>query len=110
MPRRDGTGPNGMGPMTGRGAGNCTGYAEPGFANNTYGGFAGCGRGRGGRGFGRMSNCSYAAPVYGRGDGFGRNATFTSADEKEVLSQQAEYLGEQLEQINRRLSSLEEDK
>lgn len=24
MPRRDGTGPSGMGPMTGRGAGNCT--------------------------------------------------------------------------------------
>jgi len=33
MPRGDGTGPAGMGPMTGRGAGYCAGFATPGFAN-----------------------------------------------------------------------------
>lgn len=33
MPRGDGTGPMGMGPMTGRGAGYCAGYATPGFMN-----------------------------------------------------------------------------
>lgn len=33
MPRGDGTGPTGMGPMTGRAAGYCAGYATPGFAN-----------------------------------------------------------------------------
>jgi len=41
MPRGNGRGPNGMGPMTGRGAGYCTGNAFPGYAN------AGCERGRG---------------------------------------------------------------
>jgi len=33
MPRGDGTGPMGMGPMTGRGAGFCAGFAVPGYAN-----------------------------------------------------------------------------
>ncbi|MFW6189453.1 MAG: DUF5320 domain-containing protein [Planctomycetota bacterium] len=33
MPRGDGTGPLGMGPMTGRAAGYCAGFAGPGFAN-----------------------------------------------------------------------------
>ncbi|MBN1458575.1 MAG: DUF5320 domain-containing protein [Armatimonadetes bacterium] len=33
MPRGDGTGPMGRGPMTGRAAGYCAGYAVPGFAN-----------------------------------------------------------------------------
>lgn len=33
MPRGNGTGPNGMGPMTGRAAGYCAGYNVAGFAN-----------------------------------------------------------------------------
>jgi len=37
MPRGDGTGPMGMGPMTGRAAGCCAGYPVPGFMN-PYGG------------------------------------------------------------------------
>ena len=48
MPRGDGTGPLGAGPMTGRGAGYCTGYAAPGYVNSGYGCFRpGGGRGRG---------------------------------------------------------------
>jgi hypothetical protein len=63
MPRGDGTGPAGMGPMTGRGAGFCAGYGAPGFANAPRGG-RGYGMGYGyGRGFG---------PGFGRGLGFGR--------------------------------------
>lgn len=31
MPLGDGTGPNGLGPMTGRRAGYCTGSNEPGY-------------------------------------------------------------------------------
>jgi hypothetical protein len=31
MPRGDGTGPGGMGPMTGRAAGYCAGYNVPGY-------------------------------------------------------------------------------
>ena len=33
MPGGDGTGPGGMGPMTGRAAGYCAGYPVPGFMN-----------------------------------------------------------------------------
>jgi len=33
MPRGDGTGPRGEGPMTGRRVGYCTGYSAPGYAN-----------------------------------------------------------------------------
>ena len=56
MPFGDGTGPRGMGPMTGWGAGYCAGYNRPGFAGQTAGrqwfGFnrlfgRGGGRGRG---------------------------------------------------------------
>ncbi|MFP4258585.1 MAG: DUF5320 domain-containing protein, partial [Desulfovermiculus sp.] len=48
MPGGDRTGPMGMGPMTGRGAGFCAGMNQPGALT------AGFGRGRGfGRGFGR---------------------------------------------------------
>ncbi|MBN2030229.1 DUF5320 domain-containing protein [bacterium] len=38
MPRGDGTGPAGMGPMTGRAAGYCAGYPMPGYMN-PYGGW-----------------------------------------------------------------------
>ena len=56
MPGRDGTGPMGMGPMTGRGAGVCSGYAQAGnyrqgrgagAAWAWYGMGRGMGRGRG---------------------------------------------------------------
>jgi Family of unknown function (DUF5320) len=33
MPRGDGTGPAGLGPMTGRAAGLCAGYSVPGYMN-----------------------------------------------------------------------------
>jgi len=63
MPRGDGTGPGGMGPMTGRAAGFCAGYGTPGFASAPGRGY-GMGYGRGwGRGFGAG---------WGRGFGLGR--------------------------------------
>lgn len=46
MPAGNGTGPMGMGSMTGRGAGYCSGSAAPGYANG--GGFGGGGFGFGG--------------------------------------------------------------
>ena len=58
MPRGDGTGPMGMGSMTGRAAGYCAGFPSPGFMN-PIGGRLGLGRG-GGRGF-------RAYPRYGLG-------------------------------------------
>jgi len=106
MPRRDGTGPMGMGPMTGRAMGFCAGYAAPGYAN------AG-GRGRG-RGFRRMYDMTglpgwarYGAYPYG----FMPNdypGTVPDVDEKEVLQNQADFLEKQLKQIHERLKGFEE--
>jgi hypothetical protein len=52
MPGGDGTGPLGMGPMTGHGAGYCAGTDIPVSSNMTPGRGRGMGFGRG-RGFGR---------------------------------------------------------
>ena len=49
MPWGDRTGPSGMGPMTGRAAGYCAGYAMPGYATMMHGWGGGFGR-RGGWG------------------------------------------------------------
>ena len=72
MPRGDGTGPAGMGPMTGRAAGFCAGYSVPGYANPVGGrGYGGWGRGGGfgrGRGFGRgfgWARAGYGYPAWG---------------------------------------------
>jgi len=67
MPFGDRTGPRGMGPMTGRGAGYCAGFSRPGFANPIPGrqwfGFGWRGRGRGrGRGFGWRWYTPYRYP------------------------------------------------
>lgn len=50
MPRGDGSGPWGSGPMTGRGLGYCAGYGEPGFTAGAGGYGAGRGAYGGGRG------------------------------------------------------------
>ncbi len=47
MPRRDGTGPMGIGPMTGRGTGFCAGFRTSGFLNSFSGGGSGFSRGQG---------------------------------------------------------------
>lgn len=72
MPRGDQSGPDGMGPMTGRGAGYCNGYDRPGYANPVSRGYGRMGYGRGpGRGFGRGYRSGfqpvmpYGQPVYG---------------------------------------------
>ena len=65
MPFGDGTGPRGMGPMTGRGAGFCAGFGRPGFANPI--------RGRGGFGFGWRR--PYGRPYFG---GYGFSAPYMS--------------------------------
>lgn len=52
MPRGDGTGPAGLGPMTGRAAGYCAGYNAPGYANPIPRRGMGFSRGFRGRGFG----------------------------------------------------------
>jgi len=118
MPRGDATGPMGMGPMTGRGAGYCAGYGVPGYVNNIPGrGFGmGFGRGasfggRGGRGGGfGFRNRFYATGVPGWARfGGGMAAPYQSIDpelEKQALGNQAEILQTELDAIKKRLEEL----
>jgi hypothetical protein len=108
MPRGDGTGPAGMGPMTGRAAGYCAGYPVPGFMN-PYSGRMGAGFGWG-RGFGRgMGRWGYSGVVpYGAPLQYG-SASYAPEQELEFMQNQAKVLGDQLEQIQKRISELEAD-
>jgi len=105
MPRGNGTGPMGMGPMTGRGAGFCAGFAVPGYANPIGYGF-GFGRGRG---FRRMFYAT-GLPRWARfGTQNANGAYFASdADEKEFLKRQAKFLENQLDDVKKRLDELED--
>ena len=102
MPGGNGTGPMGMGPMTGRGAGNCAGLPTAGYANTMPGrGFA---RGRGGRGSGRG---------FGRGMGFrgtspnAYNPAISSQEEAKILKTQASSMQNEINSINARIKELE---
>jgi len=105
MPRGDGTGPAGMGPMTGRGAGFCAGFAAPGYANPI-----GCGFGFGrGRGFRRMFYAT-GLPRWARFDVPNTSGAYfaSEADEKELLKRQAKLLENQLDDVKKRLEELED--
>ncbi len=129
MPGGDGTGPMGMGPMTGRAAGYCAGYAVPGFMN-PVGGRGGWGRGRGGgfgghgRGWRNMYwatglpgwarsawGVPYApAPAAAAAGPYAAHpyAPPTSRDaELEALRSQADYFSGALEEIRKRIDELE---
>ena len=120
MPRGDGTGPMGMGAMTGRAAGYCAGAEVPGYVSPVPGRGLGMGfeRGRGarGRGFsggggGRgWQNRFYATglPSWKR---FGGSAVpYQNPDpelEKRALKNQAEALHSELDFIKKRLGEIE---
>ncbi len=117
MPGGDGTGPLGMGSMTGRGAGYCAGYGVPGFANfYGYGrGLGGWGRGRGG-GRGRGRWFSMAGFTGSSAVGLGRRAApdapasaagMTGQQEIDALKGQAEYLEGLLDNLRRRIEELQ---
>ena len=108
MPRGDGSGPMGTGPMTGRGAGFCTGFDVPGYANPIAYGCA-LGRGRGGRGFRQMFYAT-ALPGWMRFGGQNTDGTyFESADnEKEFLKRQEKFLENQLDNVKKRLEEFED--
>ncbi len=136
MPGGDRTGPQGMGPMTGRAAGYCAGYHIPGFANPMYGAGFGGGFGRGGGsgrggGWGRR-NRFYATglPGWQRAPyGYPANLgvapvdmpnyspyyppytppQYTKENEIEELKSQAEYFEDSLEGIKKRISELEKE-
>lgn len=123
MPRGNGTGPTGMGPMTGRGLGYCAGSDEPGFMNDerTPRGGRGFGRGPGrgngpgyGRGFGRGYGRGYG---FGFGPGFGRGfdpaPAWTSpeahTDEQQPLAEQVAMLKKQIAALEARLAAANDD-
>ncbi len=121
MPAGDRTGPMGQGPMTGRGAGYCSGFGAPGYANPMPGrGFGGWGRGYGGwggRGFGRgrgwrWQHWSYD-PEWGPPPWTYEYGPYTApptpAQEVEYLRTQAEWLKEQLDAITARIEELEKE-
>ncbi len=113
MPGGNGTGPAGMGPMTGRGAGFCAGYNTPGYTNSVGGRGMGMGRGRG-MGFGRGMG-------YGRGFGWAgvgnvgaypvpMGQALTQEQELEGLKGQAESIENSLDQIKARIEALQNQK
>lgn len=114
MPRGDGTGPAGMGPMTGRAAGFCAGYGVPGFMNPGGGrGYRPRGRGMGrGRGFG-WARAGFGWPAWGGAvnpyayGGVPFAPELTSQQEIEGLKQQAEYLKGSLDEINKQIEKLQ---
>jgi hypothetical protein len=113
MPAGDGTGPRGMGAMTGRAAGFCGGYKLPGYAN------PGLARGWGRAGWGggwRHRNWYYATGVPGWARAadpppgpYGPFAGSPPEDEIAVLRQEAEWLQQRLEEIGQRIETLEGD-
>ena len=122
MPGGDGTGPGGMGPMTGRAAGFCAGYSVPGYANPVGGRGMGMGFGRGrgggfgrGRGFG-WGRAGYGMPAYGGAvnpyayGGVPFAPTVAPQQELDGLKGQAEYLVDALDGIKKRIEELESQK
>jgi hypothetical protein len=116
MPFGDRTGPRGLGPMTGRRAGYCSGFQLPGSMNPASGrgrsGFSGRGMGRGWSGRGRgWRNCYLATGIPGWAKGgygyppFGTG--FKAEDEVDVLKDHAEFLKQQLSGVEKRISTLE---
>lgn len=110
MPRGDRTGPEGMGPRSGRGMGFCNGYGTPGFRNAE----PGMGRGRGGAGFGAgrgWRNRYWATGLPGWARFGGGQADYAddpaAADgEPSFLRRQLTALQNQLDAVQRRLDGL----
>lgn len=114
MPAGDGTGPAGMGPMTGRGAGYCAGYGAPGYANPGPRMGMGWRRGRGGGwGGGWRWRDVYGAPATPGAPGYGYapawGAPPSPEQEVEFLRAQAEWLREQLDAITNRIEEIEQE-
>ena len=91
MPRGDGTGPMGMGSMTGRGTGYCVSNASPVFVNRGVGFGRGMG---GGRGFKRMLSFT-EVPGWMRNDYSAVTPNGQIFDEKAVLKNQEELFKNQ---------------
>ncbi|OIQ60602.1 hypothetical protein MOTE_05660 [Moorella thermoacetica] len=117
MPRGDRTGPWGLGPRTGRGAGYCNGFPVPGFMNPTPGFGRGLGLGRGrGPGLGRRLAWGLFPPAYGWLPAGWWGAPFPgavppqgTAPDVEFLKQQAAMLESQLQAVKEQLKARQQD-
>ncbi len=113
MPGFDGTGPGGMGPMTGGGRGFCNPAGAGGslFGRGLGRGF---GRGRGfgfGRGFGWRAGgpAYYDAPYAGAPTAWNRYASpMNREQEVDFLQNQAQAIKEELENIETRINDLQQ--
>ncbi len=107
--------------MTGRAAGFCAGFQQPGYAHPAGRGFgggrgfgfgrgAGFGRRRGGRGF---RNRFYATGLTGYERaamaGAPQAGAMTSSQQLDALKTQAEYFSEALEDIHRRIEEIQSE-
>lgn len=94
MPRYDGTGPMGMGPMSGWGAGYC-GRGVRGNYGRGMGGYYGRGRGL-------RRAAGFVPPAYGVG-------VAPVGDRTEALKQEMEYLENEIRMIKEELKAAEGD-
>jgi Family of unknown function (DUF5320) len=127
MPAGDGTGPLGMGPVSGWGMGYCAGYAAPGwvgpgpgrpFYGRGYyhhgGWWAGPGFAGGGRGW-RHWYYATGLPRWARwgvppAGAFGAPPAGPSREQEiETLKDEAQWLQDQLEAINKRMDELSQE-
>ena len=111
MARRDGSGPMGQGPLTGRGMGYCAGEV----VGRPYGRGTGYGRGAGyprGAGFGRgMRRRDFSCrPGFGQAfGGYPIEEPVNTMSEKEWLSEEKAALEDRLNLINRELGNLDNE-
>jgi len=94
MPQGDGTGPAGMGPMTGRVMGFCAGFNSPGFMNSGFGR---------GRGFAFRARTMQPQVIE-------QPQIITEKQEKQYLEQELGTLKEEISEIEKRLKSLNSSK
>lgn len=112
MPGGDRTGPMGMGPMTGRAAGFCAGYAAPGYTTPAAYGGGGFGRG-GGRGRRRMFYATGLTGWQRANPGvppLAPNPPVETRDQQvAMLKAQAEQLTQALENISAQIDALSQE-
>lgn len=116
MPRGNGMGPSGQGPMTGRGAGFCAGYNVPGYMNQQ--GRRGMGFRRGmGRGMGRGAGFAWqydgipagAAPDAAVPQAAPADMTAAAENPIETLLKQSDTMLQAIDDLRKRIETLEND-
>lgn len=113
MPRGDGTGPQGRGPMTGRSMGYCAKYDRPGFTNDAPRRGAGNQRGfranNRGRGFQRSSMYNPRGSLRPRFQGYQEDfqpQEQTKEQELDILKQEAKAVEDEQKELNKELDSI----